>query len=89
MHGWAEQMVGGTYPIRILKKLIIVIKQVEFLNEIVCLCFTSLQQRGHLETAHPFTVPCEGREALKIHRSNRESNPGPPRDSPLRYRCAM
>ena len=29
----------------------------------VCLCFTSLQQRGHLETAPPFTVPCEGREA--------------------------
>ena len=31
----------------------------------VCLCFTSLQQRGQLETAPPFrpTVPCEGREA--------------------------
>ena len=29
----------------------------------VCLCFTSLQQRGHLETTPPFTVPCEGREA--------------------------
>ena len=29
----------------------------------VCLCFTSPQQRGHLETAPPFTVPCEGREA--------------------------
>ena len=29
----------------------------------VCLCFTSLQQRGHFETAPPFTVPCEGREA--------------------------
>ena len=28
-----------------------------------CLCFTSLQQRGHLEKAPPFTVPCEGREA--------------------------
>ena len=27
------------------------------------LCFTSLRQRGHLETAPPFTVPCEGREA--------------------------
>ena len=23
----------------------------------VCLCFTSLQQRAHLETAPPFTVP--------------------------------
>ena len=29
----------------------------------VCLCLTSHQQRGHLETAPPFTVPCEGREA--------------------------
>ena len=27
------------------------------------LCFTSHRQRGHLETAPPFTVPCEGREA--------------------------
>ena len=42
----------------------------------VCLCFTSLQQQGHLETAPPFTVHCEGREARKIHRSHRESNPG-------------
>ena len=33
------------------------------LKGFVCLCFTSLQQRGHLETAPPFTVPCEGREA--------------------------
>ena len=28
----------------------------------VCLRFTSLQQRGHLETTPPFTAPCEGRE---------------------------
>ena len=28
-----------------------------------CLCFTSLQQRGHLETTPPLTVPFEGREA--------------------------
>ena len=27
------------------------------------LCLTSDRQRGHLETAPPFTVPCEGREA--------------------------
>ena len=27
------------------------------------LCLMSHRQRGHLETAHPFTVPCEGREA--------------------------
>ena len=32
------------------------------LSMFVCLCFTSLQQRGHLETAPPFTVPCKGRE---------------------------
>ena len=29
----------------------------------ICMCLTSLQQRGHLEMAPPFTVPCEGREA--------------------------
>ena len=28
------------------------------------LCFTSHQQRGHIEKAPPFTVPCEGHEAL-------------------------
>ena len=28
----------------------------------VCLCLTSHRQRGHSETAPPFTVPCEGRE---------------------------
>ena len=27
------------------------------------LCLTSHRQRGHLETAPPFTVPCEEREA--------------------------
>ena len=27
------------------------------------LCLTSHRQRGHLETAPQFTVPCEGREA--------------------------
>ena len=27
------------------------------------LFLTSHRQRGHLETAPPFTVPCEGREA--------------------------
>ena len=32
-------------------------------TKIVCLCLTSHRQRGHLETAPPFTVPCEGREA--------------------------
>ena len=26
------------------------------------LCLTSHRQRGHLETAPPFTVPCVGRE---------------------------
>ena len=51
------------------------------------LCFMSLRQRGHLETAPPFTVPCEGHEARFLHRSHRESNPGLSRDSPLHYRC--
>ena len=27
------------------------------------LCFTSYRERGHLETAPPFTVPCKGCEA--------------------------
>ena len=39
------------------------------------LCFTSHQQQGHLETAPPFTVPCEGHEARFLHRSHWESNP--------------
>ena len=52
------------------------------------LCLMSHRQRGHLETAPPFTVPCEGREARYIHRSDRELNPGPSHGSPLRYRCA-
>ena len=39
-----------------------------------------------LETVTPFTVPCEGREARFLHRSHRESNPGPSRGSPLHYR---
>ena len=29
----------------------------------LCLCFTSLQQRGNFDRAPPFTVPCEKREA--------------------------
>ena len=52
------------------------------------LCFKSHRQRGHLETAPPFTVPCEGREARLIHRTHRESNPGLSRGSPLHFRCA-
>ena len=52
------------------------------------LIFTSHRQRGHLETASPFSVPCEGREARLTHRSHRESNPGPSRGGPLHYRCA-
>ena len=27
------------------------------------LCLTSHREQGHLETAPPFAVPCEGREA--------------------------
>ena len=41
------------------------------------LFFTPHRQRGHLETAPPFTVPCEGRGARFVHLSHRESNPGP------------
>ena len=52
------------------------------------LCFTSNQQRGHLEMAPPFTVPCEGREARFLHRSHRESNPRQSRGSPLHCRCS-
>ena len=37
------------------------------------LCLTSHRQRGHLETAPPFTVPCEGREARFLHRPNWDS----------------
>ena len=40
------------------------------------LCLTFHRQRGHLETAPTFTVPCEGREARFLHRTHRESNPG-------------
>ena len=52
------------------------------------LCFTSHWQQCHLETAPPFTVPCDGPEARFLHRSHQESNPGPSRGSPLHYRCA-
>ena len=55
---------------------------------VLWLCFTPHRQRGHLETAPPFTVPCEGHEARLIHRTHWESNPGPSRGSPLLYRCA-
>ena len=41
------------------------------IQQIVCnvawLFLTSHRQRGHLKTAHPFTVPCEGREARLLH----------------------
>ena len=39
------------------------------------LCFTSHQQRGHLETAPPFTLPLEGSEAQFLQYSHQESNP--------------
>ena len=35
-------------------------------NSVGWLCLTSHRQRGHLETAPPFTVPCEGR-GLSTH----------------------
>ena len=52
------------------------------------LCLTSHRQRGHLETALPFTVPCGGREARFVHRPHRELNPESLHGSPLHYRCA-
>ena len=52
------------------------------------LCVASHPQRGNLETAPPFTLPCEGLEARFLHRSHRESNSGPSRGSPLHNRCA-
>ena len=52
------------------------------------LCFTSHRQRGHLETAPPFTDPCERREARFLHRSHRELNPRPSHGSSLHFRCA-
>ena len=40
-------------------------REVDWVNILddVCWCLTSHRQRGHSETAPPFTVPCEGREA--------------------------
>ena len=58
------------------------------LSNICWLFLTSHRQRGHLKTAPPFTLPCEGRGARFLHRFHRESNPGPPRGSPLHYCCA-
>ena len=52
------------------------------------LCLTSHRQQGHIETAPPFTVPCEGREAQFLHRPHQKWNPGSLRGSPLHNRCA-
>ena len=38
-------------------------KKTQFIDMVGWLCLTSHRQRGHLETAPPFTVPREGREA--------------------------
>ena len=51
------------------------------------LCLTSKRQRGHLEMATPFTVPCEGHEAQFLHRSHREWDPGPRVFWGLTYVC--
>ena len=59
----------------------------KLLNLYSWLCFMSIQQRGQLETAPPFTVPCEGCEARFLHRFHRESNLGPSCVSPLHYHC--
>ena len=39
----------------------LVIREISWL--VGWLCLTSHRQRDHIETAPPFTVPCEGREA--------------------------
>ena len=52
----------------------------------LCLCFTSLQQRGHLETAPPFTVPCEGRKLGKY--TIPTGNPTPGRRVAVHYSTA-
>ena len=52
------------------------------------LCLASHRQRGHLEMAPPFTVPCEGCEARSLHHSHQESNSGQSLGSSLHYRCA-
>ena len=39
------------------------------------LCLATHRQRGHLETAPPFTVPCTERETWFLHRSHQELNP--------------
>ena len=54
----------------------------------VCLCLTSHRQRGHLETAPHLLSLSKDVKLGNIYCSNRESNPGPSRGSPLRYRCA-
>ena len=44
---------------------------------VVCLYFMFHRQPGHLETAPPFTVPCEGCEARFSHHSNGNQTPCP------------
>ena len=59
--------------------------RLSWLVDVGWLCFTSHRQRGHLETAPPFTV--EGRESRFLHSFHWESNSGPSHGSPLHYRC--
>ena len=35
------------------------------------LCLMYNRQQGHLDTASPFTIPCEGREARFLHPPHR------------------
>ena len=48
----------------------------KFWRQICWWCFTSYRQRGHLEMAPQFTVPCKGREARFLLYFHWESNPG-------------
>ena len=79
-----ENTFCAFFPYRIQKNTNL---QILIFQLVGWLCFTSHRQRGHLETAPPFTVPGQGREARFLHRSHWESNTGPSRSSPLHYRC--
>ena len=55
--------------------IIVVLLHTKMMRLFGWLCFTSHRQRGHLETAPQFTVPCEGREARFLHRSQGKIEP--------------
>ena len=70
---WAHRSYKARLPLRVLLALFNSMAfqvsksviQCQFVGWLVVgwLCLTSHRQRGHLETAPPYTVPFEGREA--------------------------